>query len=78
METVKFSMGSNNHADCNSFYSMGCSPIYTKISVHLKIVQSLVNAQYQGIPGWSLFSRAMYLIHKSHTWAQNMNLITIE
>ena len=29
---------SNNHVDCNSFYSIRCSPNYTKVSEHLKMV----------------------------------------
>ena len=52
-------MESNNHVDCNSFYSMGCSPNYTKSSEHLNIVQRLVHLQYQDILWCFTFARAV-------------------
>ena len=63
METVGFSMDpyieSNNHVDCNSIYSMGCSPNYTNFSEHLNIVQRLVHSQYQYILWCFTFARAV-------------------
>ena len=63
METVGFSIGPyieiNNHVDCNGFYSMGCSPNYTKLSEHPNIVQRLVHSQYQDILWCSTFARVV-------------------
>ena len=46
---------SNNHVDCNSFYSMECSPNYIKFSEHLNIVQ----LQYQDILWCFTFAKAV-------------------
>ena len=48
----------NNHADCNGFHSIKCSPMYTIISVNLKIVQILVHVNYHGILWHSAISKA--------------------
>ena len=61
--TVGFSMGpymeGNDHVDWNSFYSMECSPNYTKVSEHLNIVKRQVHSQYQDILWCSAFARAV-------------------
>ena len=61
----------NDHVDCNSFYSMGCSPNHTKFSEHLNIVQRLVHSinTFYGV----LHLLELFDSQKSPQESKNMN-----
>ena len=50
-----------SHAQCNSFYSIGCWLNYLKFPEHLESVSRLVHAQYQNILKCSPFTRAVWV-----------------
>ena len=48
-----------HHVDCNSVYSLECSPNYTKVSEDLNIVKRQVYPQYKDTLWCSAFARAV-------------------
>ena len=52
-------MEGDDHVDCNSFYSVECSPNDAKVSEYLNIVKRQVHSQYQDILWCSAFARAV-------------------